>query len=584
MIYLVSSVAIVSSFMMIKKYENKQNFWRCLAFAIITYVCYLCAVAGIMTVIHISVDIYTISILNFLGVICISVYIYKKKEIQNYYINISDTLFIVVLICFTVCIFFSRFSKDLNIVFETSDPGVHLKSAMNFVNKKAVSGMYIGQLLNGLFIQSLEKFFAGEFVYKSFIIQYGFNFFMAGYIFWAVIKKYQTNRIMCLVGDIITIAYMLGYPYNDMLYGFVYLQIAVTIVCYIIGLMQDYVYEKINIWAWGGMIGIGCLGVSIGYTLFAPPVYVSVLCFVAYKAYRESWLKSRSNFLPNKKFITCCLNIFILPTFLTILIIVILPKIQGSSTEYGTVLMVEGAIYRNLFSDFLLFILPAAYGLISGIKRKKINMISFCLPIFSVYYLYFFGEMLREQVSTYYFYKLNYLMWMFICIAFVIGMEELVYREKILFTIIVSGMILLTASYLTNFETNLRQKNMNYTYYIEAPTFFRIYACNDVFKEYPKQMSEELVEISGIVNSMDEDEKVVFVGCWQDLFWYEALTNQRLGNLYNYSYAEVIERFKAEKYGKYAVVLKEAEGLEEYQQYIQERIIYENDYAYIIGK
>lgn len=584
MIYLSSAVILIIAFMLLQKFEKRQNFWRSLAMAIMAYECYLCMIAGVMTVIHIPVDIYSVSVINIASIVCIGIIIYKKRKVQSYYINIFDSIFVFFLAMLVGYLFVSRFTTDLKIIFQTSDPGTHLKMAMNFVNTKSVDGMYIGQLMNGLMIESLIKIFPGELAYKSLIIQCGINLFMAGMAFWAVVQRYGSNMVLRLLTFVVTVAYVLGYPYNDMLYGFVYLQMTITVVCFLIALMQDYVYEKVNIWLWGVLVGASCLSVSIGYTLFAPPVYISVLLFVAYKAYRENWLKTDSGFPLNKKFILCALDIFLLPTFLTLWIILILPKINGTATDYGVAMLLEGAIYRNLYSDFLLYAIPAFYGIVCGVKKRKLNLLSFMFPIFGIYYLFFLFRMLMDKVSTYYFYKLNYLFWMLLLVSFVIGMKELIHREKTFFASIMCGMILLAAIYISGFESNCQNKNINYLPYADTNSFFRIYNCNKEFEEAPIQMADGLVEVSGVVNRKYKEQDVVFVGYWQDVFWYEALTNQRFPGLHYYTYAEVFEMFKAGQYGEYAVIKKDSEGLEAYQQLIQDKAVYENEYAYIIKR
>lgn len=584
MIYLISSIILVSVFLLFRKFEEKQNFCRSFIMSIVTYECYLCFIAGIMTVCHIPVDIYSVSIVNILLAGILAVVLYKRKCFQKYYINLGDAVFLISLALIVFYIFVQRFTLDLHIIFETSDPGVHLKLAMNFVNSKKVEGMYIGQLINGLFIESLMNVFSGEMVYKSFIIQCGINFFVAGAVFWAVVQKYGTNHVLRLLVYLSTLIYLFGYPYNDFLYGFVYLQMAITVVCYIIGLTQDFRKDKVNIWFWGLMAGTACLGVSIGYTLFAPPVFIGIFAFVMYKAYQEKWLMQQNRFMVSKRFLLCTLNIFLLPTFLTIWIVIVMPKINGNIPDYGNALSsAEGSIYRNLFSDFLLYIIPAVYGIWKGFK-KKLNFLSLFYAVFGIYYLGFLFMMLSNRLSTYYFYKLNYLLWMLIIMAFVIGIGEIWKKEKALFVIITCGMLLIGTIYFSGVETKYQEKNINYLPYADASVFFRVFTCNKMFEETRSRMPKGLVEVSGEVLNLNEEEPVVFVGNWQHLFWFEALTNQRFEGLHYYSYSDVLEYFKLGGYGKYAVVMKKNDGIEAYQQYLQEHAVFESKYAYLIER
>lgn len=340
MIYLISSLAWIASFMLIQKYEEKQNIWRSVIMSAMAYECYLCLLGGVMTIMHVPVGINSIFIINVICIGAMLLYIWKQKKIQRYYITISDTVFLFGLAALICCLLINRFTPDMKIIFQTIDPSAHLKTAMDLVNTKQVSGMYVSQLLNGLMIEALKNIFANEFVYKSLIVQYGINLFMAAAVFWSVITKYSGHMVMRMLGYVSVVAYVLGYPYNDMLYGFVYLQITVATVCYLIALMQDYLDEKVNIWSWGILMGIGCLTVSVGYTLFAPPVYISMLVCMLYQANRRKmqWGKR----------ILHVLEVFGIPTLLTIWIIVIAPKLNATDVNYGTVLGAEGDAYRRI--------------------------------------------------------------------------------------------------------------------------------------------------------------------------------------------------------------------------------------------
>lgn len=593
MIYLISSAFLVTVFLLYKKDIKDKNFWRSFAIAIVSYECYLCLLAGLMAMIHIPVDVFSISFVNIICATSILFRIMRQKNIQKYYLRIDDSLFIIFFTIFIICIFFRRFTPDLKIIFETSDPGVHLRMAMDFVNSKTVNNMYIGQLLDGLFIESLMGIFDGELVYKSFIIQRGINLYVSGIMFWAVVQKDDQGITMRLVTYAVTLVYILDYPYNDFLYGFVYLQMTITVICYLIGIMQDYMEAETNIWTYGLLIGAGCLSIGIGYTLFAPPVYISIFVLVVYKAFREKWLFSNNKLIINKRFIFCNLTIFLLPSILTLWFILIAPRLNnGSFPQIGNSLRVEGGIYRNLYSDFVLYSIPAVYGIIYGIRSKKINLLSFLCPIFGLYYFLFLYRMLSNEISTYYFYKLNYLLWMIILVAFTIGIAEFFRHDKILFITYISGVTLLVSIFFTNVENFYQEKNSYYMGYTNSNALFRVFECNKNFLDNSIQtihqgfIPQGLVDISHNVLNMNPREKMIFIGHWMHLYWYEALTGQRLeANISHEPYEKVIEDYKNGTYGEYAVVRKDDFGdFGVYQQYILDNIIYESDYAYIIKR
>lgn len=582
MIYWTSVALILISFILLKKNKTEQNFWRSIVMALISYECYLCMIAGIMTIVHIPVDTYTTACVNGIIAFALLIRTWKKKEVQSYYIKVEDTVFIIALMIVITYIFLKRFSTNFNIVFETSDPGTHLKMAMNFANTKAVDGLYIGQLINGLTIESLQRWFSGVYIYKSFIIQYGINFFLSAAVFWAALEKYANSIGLKIVGYILTLVYVLGYPYNDMLYGFVYLQMTITVICYIVILMQDYMAQDINLKLGGYLLANACLTVSIGYTLFAPPVYISVLLLIMYKAYKEGWLKKQHKLWFDYRFILNGLYIFAIPTFLTIWYILIQPKLNGTNTDYIGNLVVEGAIYRNLYSDFLIYIPVALYAIINGLKKRELNLLMTLTPIYLIYYAFFLYRMLENQVSTYYFYKLNYLMWMILLLDFYVGVKYLIKYEKTILSCILIGDLLIAGIYISGKENDVQQENINKLPFAEANTFFQIYEFNKVLENRPDIVSNALIELSDIVEKEYKNQEVYFIGYWRDLYWFEALTNQRFPNLNLVGYNDLLQQFLDGQLGRYIIVQKDLPELENDKQTILNRIIYENDYGYIL--
>lgn len=608
MFYLATSGVLVILSLILKRTDKRQNLLRSLAMSVIAYECYLCLAACVMTTVRVPVTVHSVSAANIVCIIGISVYLCKKRKFQSYYIDWKDAVFLTLLACVTLFLFVKRFSLNLSqITFATSDPATHLKMAMNLVNNKAAEGLCLGQVVNGLLIESIGGFFSGvSSVYKPFLIQCGINFFMAGATLWATLSKYQNCLACRLLIYAAVIAYALGYPYNDFLFGFVYLQMTVTIICYLFGLMQDFMEEGANIWIYGLFIGGACLGISVGYTLFAPPVYLGVLGLVSYKAYQEKWLSGKMRFLFSGRFFFCSLNIFLIPCFLTLWIIFVLPSINGSVEAYGAALSgAEGFIYRNLFSDFLLFAIPAIYGVSHIYKKNKVNLLSFFFPVFGIYYFVFLFLMIQDKISTYYFYKLNFLLWMTVILAFAIGMCILWTKEKSMFLAIACLALLITGIHFSGFEKKQNQLNINRVPVADSNAFFRIYDNNEIYKNSSASLSGGLMDISQKVltdiGTEDKADPVIFIGAWQDLYWYEALANQRCPGVIFLSFSDALVKFQRGELGTRAVVAKEPmpledpstiettlaaidEALGDYSSYISKHCIYENEYAWIIER
>lgn len=581
MSYLCTSGIFVILCLLLPRSKKSQNLLVSLPIAIIAYEGYLCLIAGLMTMFHIPVSNNSISIINLVCIAGMVFFFIKKRQFQSYIVKTLDVVFLLLLAAAVLYVFVDRFTSDLLIAFETSDPATHLKNTMNMINNRAVSGMYIGQLINGMFIESLTNIFSGAFIYKSFILQYGINFFMAGYMFWAAMQGFCKNILMRILCFIVTLIYLFGYPYNDFLFGFVYLQMTVTMVCYLFATVQIFLSDNGNIYFYCALMSVGCLGVSIGYTLFAPAVYISVLCCIFYKAYQGKWLfREKRKIIFSNIFIKVALSVFLLPTILTIYFLII-----KSSTKYISALNLEGYIYRNLYSDFLLYIVLATYGMIYSFKKRKINYFSFLYPVLSIYALYFLIQMLSDNVSTYYFYKFNFLTWLVVLGLFVVGLSEIMEEQKILSYCMIAYIGLLCIVQFSQFEITWNGKDSLYMPYTDAKAFFRIFSQNKICEERRSQIPEGLIEVCDIVNknSLNMDEQPLFIANYTYFYWYEALTNQRFPKKYvQTSSKDLLEQYIYGMHGKTAIIEKDSKGLEKYQIFIDSYTVYENDYAYII--
>ena len=242
----------------------------------------------------------------------------------------------------------------------------------------------------------------------------------------------------------------------------------------------------------------------------------------------------------------------------------------------------EGAIYRNLYSDFLIYIPVALYAIINGLKKRELNLLMTLTPIYLIYYAFFLYRMLEDQVSTYYFYKLNYLMWMILLLDFYIGVKYLIKYEKTILSCILIGDLLIAGIYISGKENDVQQENINKLPFAEANTFFQIYEFNKVLENRPDIVSNALIELSDIVEKEYKNQEVYFIGYWRDLYWFEALTNQRFPNLNLVGYNDLLQQFLDGQLGRYIIVQKDLPELENDKQTILNRIIYENDYGYIL--
>ena len=592
MFYFVTEILLCIVFLLIPKSKEKQNFFIWIPVTVITYYCYTIFMAGVLSILHISACVVSIGVINVLLSIAGIVYLRKKSDKQCYFIDVWDAVFLFVYIALIVYVFDSRFTGDLRIIFETSDPGTHLKLAMNFVNQKSVSGMYAGSVINGLFVDAMSWKFSGAYIYKSFIINCGINYFLSGLMFYAATIGFVKKDWQKLVVYITTIIYVMGYPLNDLLYGFLYLQITITIISYLFFVVKIYMMDKtINPLYARFFMSLGCLAVGVGYSLFAPLVFVVLLLCITYNFWKEKKLFGKYFF--SKQYIVHSLQVFLMPTVFVLWFMILYPNIFGSgATNFGSAINMEGAIYRNLYSDFIIYILFALYGMITAFKKRDILFHHVLLPGGILYTLFFAFRMFHGKVSTYYYYKLNYLLWMIILVSFVEGIIILLEREFVLIMTYVMLVACVFTLYITNFEEKSQEKNVNTIPFCVASNFYRVNYFNSIIRQNKTEINQELVKISDLVcqkyktdTSYDTEQTTIIIGNWMYLYWYEALINQRMSQLVNRSVEQNVNEFQQGHYGEFMVILKDSEEYMANQGLLDSlNKVYEDEYAMIVQR
>ena len=209
--YVLSAIMIVGTLFFLPKSEEKQEGIIWLPVCYIAYECIISLAASIFTIVHIPANLLTIGIMNLLIGIAGVLWIKKNGNIQKYYFKIENVVFLFAMIVMVAVIAFERYGNGFLICFETSDPGTHLKLAMDTINSQSVRNqtMYVGPFTNGMFIGTLSPVFNGVNVYKSFIIKEVINFGLSGVIFYSCIYKFLGTRFFKFMGMGITLFYFL---------------------------------------------------------------------------------------------------------------------------------------------------------------------------------------------------------------------------------------------------------------------------------------------------------------------------------------------------------------------------------------
>lgn len=590
--YAAAAMLWMAAFLAAKKSETVQSLAAWAAGALFGYELYACAVGGLMTILHIPADILTIGAADLAAAAAVYILCIRPHGVQKYSLKPEDIAALLVFAGAAAAVGLQRFAPGWIIAYETSDPARHLQMALDCVRQKTAvstySGMIVGPFTNALTIEMLSFLFPGTLRYRIFILKDLYNFFMAGALFYACLRRRLNRPLLRWLGIGMGLLYMLGYPLSNLLFGFVYLGLGVNAAAFLILAVDLYVSHETDSRLALGLVSLGCMGSGLSYTLFAPLVFVSVFCLLTWDFVRRNKpLLQKENLV---HFVQLQLYTFLLPTLYTLYFVVYFQL--GRNVPLGEALTYEGYIYRNLYTDFLLFLPLAVIGLWATIRGKKWQLCTAMAPLGLAYCLYFFREMVHDRISTYYYYKLNYLVWL---IVLVLAMEGIVFLSEKALSAVVSWGLCTALVFFMAFSGHIEayyNKNNLYMPLQDNKGMVHIYETNEIYLLHSRDYADslKLVDLCAQLGAYASrgDAAAPFIGDELHSGWYEALTDQRFSpeDAYGGGAETPAERFlQGDACGDYIVVWKDSDEYEEAAPILDRlAVVYRNDAGYIAKK
>ena len=285
---------------------------------------------------------------------------------------------------------------------------------------QSVSGMYLAHAFGAEILGAIYPFI--DPVQSYIALQISDTLFLAfgSSLPYCLLKSIYPNVAAGkqLIFGFVSLLYFVGYPLNNFLYGFYYLGLGVAISACLATVCTIY---------WTDFTPVSLLfiflllfGVITSYALFAPIVFLITLILLIVK------LKQKSHRF-SLNYIGHLLPVFLIPGIAGIFF-TYFGTFRNSNGAKSVVSAIsrEGGIYRNLYSNQLLFLPLALTGVYYAIKHENYKMLPSVLMFLGilVYIFVFFFLMNLGFISTYYFFKLYYLLSFFIVITATTGLME----------------------------------------------------------------------------------------------------------------------------------------------------------------
>lgn len=542
-VYIISLISLMASFILIKKTQKKLNILGFIAITIGLMFCYNTLVCYILTFFTIPITLLGLLIINFIITIILLFFIIRKKQIQSYEIKKIDLLYISLLGIAVLIVAYLNFGFPFNIKYETGDPSVHYLTAEMFAesdsllitqNDEVYGGFSTRKTVSyvnaGLLMKCFDGIIDSYYNYYIFIIFGIFVLFMTAWAMFTTISSFAIDKKTRFLAFVVSLIYTMGYPLNSFLFGFEYLSMGIFLIC----LIFDMVYYFKNNELKTGYIVLMFLLLNFGlfsaYYMFVPFVYSALWIYFCMHSYE----KDKTIF--SKKNILLLVSTLLVPFFLGF-IYHIAPQIYGviinsnlnpdtmfnfSSHLIDKGLSVYGYIYVNLYSNLILLLPIPIYLIIKKWKENKfaiMNMI-FCIGFIEIL---LFGFLI-DKVSIYYLSKNYFALWFILFYLNYKGLVEIYKKNKKLPFAFTSFYVILIILNLLFVYTPLENRELNEN---EKPTtVVEVFGANKtIIKNKVTDLYDgELEILKYFKDNISYENKVEVVGDMEQGYWAYTLT------------------------------------------------------------
>lgn len=415
-IYLISLIILSTSFFILKKSNEKLNAITWLAMTIVLTMCYNIFVVFVLSACNVHSTLTTLFVVNIIFILGINYKNYKNKKLQEYFITKSDVFFSLLILLSVVIITVVNFKFDLCLKYKSVDSASHYTAAREFwknsillnkVEKTTIfnyeTHMPATYINIGILFKIFAKFIGEINLHKIYMLFDMFMLFTIGLVFYSLISNKIKGKFLNIVGAIFVVLFMIGYPLNTIIYGFSYLTFNLIILTAILKIIPYYSTNKIYDRYLLPITFLLTFAVFFSYYFFAPVVYASIFIYMIIVFKKQGKVITLKNIL--KVVMT-----LVIPTILGFLYFV-LPGIIDDAQNNMNALNAEGTMYRDAYSNFLFFIHFIAFYIIEKIKNKEFKFEIIFTALLLCFMLVLFIGGIQGRVSSYYYFKNHYVLW-----------------------------------------------------------------------------------------------------------------------------------------------------------------------------
>lgn len=516
--------------------------------------CTISMCGGIFTLIHIPVNIKSVScFLSCLAVILWG-YIIIQRKIQRLSVTIYDIVAVIVLAILFLSVYWKIFGAEQRLAYTNSDPARHYAMALTVLKEEKATGMFFSPLFNALCMETLSPFISsGVRLYRAFILADSLMNLMELLFFYALVRdcaRTWRDKFIVLAGCVL---YFGGYPFiSYAVGGFVYWGVGVTMMLLIMQLLRYY--QK---WPEYRKLLLGCMffalyGVMTSYVLFLPASLLGILLSLLY-IHREN-VNPAAVFRDKRILIGGIIG----GGFIVLGAVHLFNYYFGGSLKnVFSGLSNVGWIYNELYMQFLFFVPIIVYSIHKSLKNRRVDVEQIWLGCVLFHTLVSFGIMIAGMMSAYYYYKIYWPLWGILWIITIRELRNWLADEKMMAWTMVGMMSFAGVMRLGGIEEKLGERvyllndKVGYETYIYGQTSpinltrtlrvndslfsiyaFPLYRLSDEVDYSQLAMPDDLLDCFEYIVSELPEERVAYIkaseslGTAQD--WFLAITGKEI--------------------------------------------------------
>lgn len=569
LLFIIGFILLLFGMLFSYKVSYKVSLFRSIIICYYIELCLGAMLAMIYSVVHIPIHLLSVGIGYFvLGVALWIIIIYKKQTQQLRIYKIDIYTFIIITIFF-ILLFVKLFTTNISNIYTNSDPAAHYKMALEVVRTGKVTRMYFSSLFNGLVIELLQPFMQEISSYKAFILADTFSNYTNLLIFYVLLTTVLRSNILKYLCPFISILYFMGWPFHSYVVGgFVYFQTGIALFACVIYFVYLYRHSDShkNKMVLLGLIVLGVFSETICYMLFTP-----ILCLIL--------LVEGVTIIKEEKIIVSK-KLILYGGIGTITLLLILFGVGYFGYFGGNVKSVfeglqnEGGIHQELYKDFAFLFFPVIYMLWHRHWYKDLFCIVLTVVLFVT--MAMLGARILGVISSYYYYKLYYLIWFYAFLITVEAFECWAQQERnFLYTYVITIIFMVVMLFVeqTSFLGKYHLDSAN------SSTLFPLYDANLRFIRDSSETGERaaLRYVSKYIDENLSDVKIPYIYStenYNDAPWYEAFTLNEIYCVDRESTEQLqnmLQRLQDSGY-KYFLIMRTSDCYINSEEYIRNKI------------